>query len=434
MNDVALQNALARLGPEVDDAPGWADVVRRSGMQARAGWKLAAIAAATLLATGIVAAALAEGVVSGSLDRLSSWVGDEPGEPAPEQQASFDEENALSYAHFPHGTQVGRLLAFEFKGRSHELMGFKDGANLCIRIIPPVSDSVSRPDCVPTAELARLGDPIAVLGGFPRALEPGDDGVMTMAYGLAADNVVSVEALDAGRSLGAVDVHNNAFFMAVRNPSRPRSADPAEQPPLLLRARTSQGVIEVPIKHFPFFMLKPHAEEIPGPARAERTLEGGSVSWLRREEPRGEPFAWPFEFPTTVLYSRVVRPDPTSSFRVGIALGEDADWRENGRWYCLAWFWPLVPDSKTGRGCERVDNLKTGLTLQGTSSGFGEFPHWVGIASDDVTRLRIFYESGETKVVPIVDNVFSFYVDGVQGSKLVAYDAEGHTVRVIRLT
>jgi hypothetical protein len=435
MTDVALQTALARLAPDVDGVPAWDDVVRRAGMSPRIRWKLAAIVAATLLATGIVAGALAEGIVSGSLDRLSSWIGDEPGEPAPEQQASFDEENALSYVHFPPDTHVGRLLAFEFEGRSHELMGFRDGANLCVRIVPPLFDSVSRPECVPTTELARLGDPVAVLGGFPRGFEPGNGGAAkTMAYGLAADNVVSVEALDAGRFLGAVDVHNNAFFMALPNPFHPRSADPAEQPPLLLRARTSEGAIDVPIKHFPFFMLKPQAEDIPGPTHAERTLEAGSVSWLQREEPRGDPYQWPFEFPATVLYSRVVRPDPTSSFRVAIALGEEADWRENGRWYCLAWFWPLVPDSKTSRGCGRVDNVMTGLTLQGTSSGFGEFPHWVGIASDEVARLRIFYESGDTKNVPIVDNLFSFYVDGVQGSKLVAYDAHGQVVRVMRLT
>ena len=434
MTDVDLQTALARLAPQVDGAPAWDDVVQRAALRPRFGWKFAAIVAATLLATGIVAGALAEGILSGSLDRLSSWVGDQPGEPAPEQQASFDQDNALSYAHFPAGTQVGRLLTFEFDGRSHELLGFRDGSNLCIRVSPPLFDSVSRPECVPVSELARLGDPIAMLGGAPRGVMPGDHEARTIGYGLAADSVVSVEAVDDGRSLGAVEVHNNAFFMALPNPSRTRSADPAEQPPLLLRARTTEGVIDVPIKHFPFFMLKPHAEDIPGPVRAERTLEAGTVSWLQRKEPRGDPFQWPFESPTTVLYSRVVRPDPTSSFRVGIALGEDADWRENGRWYCLAWFWPLVPDSKTGRGCGRVDNLKTGLTLQGTSSGFGEFPHWVGIASDDVARLRIFYESGDTKDVPIVDNLFSFYVDGVQGSKLVAYDAEGRTVRVVRLT
>jgi hypothetical protein len=434
MNDVALQTALARLAPDVDARPEWDDVVRRGALRPRVGWKVAAIVAATLLATGIVAGALAKGVLSGSLERLSSWVGDHPGERAPEQQASFDQDNALSYAHFPAGTQVGRLLTFEFQGRSHEILGFRDGSNLCIRLAPPLFGSVSRPECVPTSELSRLGEPIAMLGGSPRGLMPGNSGASTIAYGLAADSVLSVEAVDDGRSLGAVDVHNNAFFMAVPHPFHASGGDPNRSPPVFLRVRTTNGVVDVPVKSVPFF-ARDHVGDIPGPARVERTLETGSVGWLERREPRGEPFDWPYDSPSEILYSRVVAPDPTSSFRLGVAFGQDADWREHGRWYCLAWFWPLVPDSLTGRGCTRADTVAVGPVVEGTwPSGFGEFPQFVGIASDEVNSLKVFYEDGSTKDVPLVDNLFSFYVDGVQGSKLVAYDAANRVVRVMRLT
>jgi hypothetical protein len=397
-------------------------------------WKLAAIVAATLLATGIVAGALAEGVLSGSLDRLSSWIGDQPGDPAPDQQASFDQENALSYAHFPTGTQLGRLLTFEFEGRSHQILGFRDGSNLCIRVAPPLFDSVSRPECVPDSELSRLGDPVAVLGGAPRALMPGDHDAITFAYGLAADSVVSVEAVDDGRTLGAAEVHNNAFFMAVPRPFRSPDVDPTQVPPLVLRAQTTTGVVDIPVKNVPFF-VRDHSGDIPGPTRVERALDAGSVGWIERREPRGEPFNWPYDSPSEILYSRVVAPDPTSSFRLGVAFGQDADWREHGRWYCLAWFWPLVPDSLTGRGCTRADTVAVGPVVEGTwPSGFGEFPQFVGIASDEVNSLKVFYEDGSTKDVPLVDNLFSFYVDGVQGSKLVAYDAANRVVRVMRLT
>ena len=434
MTDIPLETALARLAPKVDDTAEWDDVVRRARPRARAGWKLAAGLAAALLAVGLVAGALAGGVLSGSLDRLSSWIGDQPGEPSPQQQALFDEENSASYAHFPAGTHVGRLLTFEFRRRSHDLLGFRDGSNLCIRISPPLHEGIVAPaECVPAAELARLGDPVALLGGSRHTIITGSSGQMMIAYGLAADSVVSVEALDRGRSLGTVDVHNNAFFMAVPNEGD-FGDKPIEEPPLLLRAHTSRGAIDVRVPLIPFRRPTP-AEDIPGPTHAERALDAASVGWLERGEPRGEPFSWPYRTPTHVLYSRVVRPDPTSSFRLGVAFGEDADWRENGRWYCLAWFWPLLPESKTGWGCGRADMLSTGLTLEGTwTSSYGEFPQFVGIASDQVARLKLFYKDGSTKEVPIVDNLFSFYVDGAQASKLVAYDSVGRVVRIMRLT
>jgi hypothetical protein len=433
MTDVHLQTALRRIAPQVDETPTWGDVVRRAETRPRFRWKLAAIAIATLIGAGLVAGALAEGVLSESLDRLSSWVGNQPGESAPEQQAVFDQENALSYAHFPAGTRVGRLLTFEFGDRSYELLGFRDGSNLCIRIVPALFGSVSMPECVPSAELARLGHPIALLGGAPRAVIAGDHAATTIAYGLAADSVVAVDVVDDGRSLGSVDVRNNAFFMAVPNPFRSPDDDPAQQPPMLLRARTNEGVVEIPVKDVPFFVREP-VGDIPGPSRVERPLEAGSIGWLERGEPRGRPFQWPYDSPAQIIHSRVVTPDPTSSFQLGVAFGQDADWQEHGRWYCLAWFWPLVPES-VNRGCMRVDTIETGPVVQGTwPSGFGEFPHFVGIASDEVTRIEIFYEDGSTKEVPIVDNLFSFSVDGAQGSKLVAYDSAGQVVRINRLT
>lgn len=428
MTDAHVQTALTRLAPQVDGTPSWDDVVRRAGVGPRFRWKLAVVAVAMLLTAGVVAGALAEGLFSGTLDRLSAWVGDQPGEPAPAQQAAFDEENATSYAHFPSGTRVGRLLSFELDGRPHQLLGFRDGSNLCLRFVPSVSSAA--PECVPQDMLTRLGTPVATIGAdVRRPQENGSD--RTIVYGLAADSVENIEVFDGRRLLGEADVQNNAFFASFPDEPRSPSDDPGEGPPVVIRAHGADGSADVPVRmRLGLISRSLREEDLPGPDRVDRTLEAGSIGWLQRAEPRGEPFTWPYPFPDRVLYSRMLAPDPSSSFRLAVAFGEDRDWRENGRWFCTAWLWPTVPGSKSSRGCGRDNLIDSGLTYLGTSPLAGGFPHYVGLASDAVGRIEIFYEDGSTQDVPLSDNAFSFYVAADLHSKLVAYDREGRVVTI----
>jgi hypothetical protein len=421
MTDVRLQSALARLAPQVEDAPAWDDVVRRAGARPRARWRLAVVAVAMLVTAGLVAGALAEGILSSSLDRLGAWVGDQPGEPAPEHQSTFEQENAASYAHFPTGTRIGRLLTFERDGRSHDLLGFRDGSNLCLRIAPALfSGTAPVPECVPESLLAHLEGPVAIVGSD-----------RSIVYGLAADSVRKVDLLEDGRLLGEAEVENNSFLISVpdaqRSPGDPREPGPT----VVLRAHGAETFSDLPVRNRMRWIFRTRSvESIPGPDRVERTLQAGSIGWLERGKPRGEPFAWPYHFPERVLYSRMLAPDPTSSFRIALAYGEDGDWRKNGRWYCVAWLWPTVPGSLSSRGCGRDNLIDSGLTYHGVSPLAGGFPHFVGLASDDVGRIEIFYEDGSTQRVPLSDNVFSFYVAADLHSKIVAYDHEGLVVSI----
>jgi hypothetical protein len=426
MTDVRLQSALARLAPQVDDVSRWDDVVRRAGVGPRIRWRLAVVALALLVTAGVVVGALAAGGLGSSLDRLAAWVGDQPGEPAPERQAVFDQENAASHAHFPSGTRVGRLLSFELDGRSHDLLGFRDGSNLCLRIVPPLlRQATAVPECVPQPLLARIGGPVAIAGGYVRMGDP----ATTAVYGLAADSVQSIDVLEEGALLGRATVRNNAFILTV--PDQPHSGEHPRDTNIVLRVRGSESSIDV---RAPVFRSRRnlHPEDLPGPVRADRTLDSGSVGWLERRELRGEQFVWPYDSPDRILYSRVLTPDPTSSFRLALAYGEDRDWQKNGRWYCLAWFSPLLPDSSS-RGCGRVDLIRAGLMLEGTSHIIGDFTHYVGIAADGVARIAVFYKDGSVQRVSVNDNVFSFYLATNQSSKLVAYDDAGRVVRMFVL-
>jgi len=428
MTDIQLESTLTRLAPQVDDIPAWDDVVRRAGAGRNVWWRLAVVAVVMLLMAGVVAGAIAEGLLNGTLDRLSAWVGEQPGEPAPEQQAAFDEANAASYAHFPSGTRVGRLLTFEQDGQSHQLLGFRDGSNLCLRFVPAVSSAV--PECVPQDMLTRLGTPVATIGADVRG--PRENGsTRTTVYGLAADSVETIEVFDGRRLLGEADVQSNAFYASFPDEAPSPSDPPGEGPPVVIRAHSADGTLDIPVRtRLGLISRSLRKEDLPGPDRVERTLQAGLIGWLERGEPRGEPFAWPYPFPDRVLYSRVLAPDPSSSFRLAVAYGEDPDWQENGRWFCTAWLWPTVPGSKSSRGCGRANLIDFGLHYLGTSPRAGGFPHYVGLAADAVGRIEIFYEDGSTQDVPLNDNAFSFYVNADLHSKIVVYDHEGRVVSV----
>jgi hypothetical protein len=419
-----MDAALARLSSGVDGDADWSDVLDRAGSRPR--WKLATVAVAMLLAGGVVAGALAHGLLNGSLDRLSAWMGDQPGSPAPDQQAAFDAENAAAYAHFPSGTRVGRLIHAEFDGRGYDLVGFRDGSNLCLRLIPsPLLPHRNPPECVPERELRRLGTPIATVGGHLRAQMPDGSG-LTMLYGLASDAVAGVDVREDGRPLGSASVENNAFLFA----SADQRGSPVNGPPVVLRATDAEGTaVDVPLETGPM-LSNVDQTTFPGPDQVERPLTSGSIGWLERGEARGEPFTFSDHGPQQVVHSRLLQPDPASSFRIGIAFAQGTNWQTNGGWYCISWLWPLIRDSSSTM-CTRAESLDNGLMYAGAwMNSAVQFPLWVGLASDDVARMELIHQDGVRDPVALTDNVFSFQTTRGEAIKLVAYDSENRAVKI----
>jgi hypothetical protein len=415
--DARFQSALALLAAGVDKTPAWDDVVDRAGARPSFRWKAAALAMAVVATSAAVAGAFAQGFLSDSLDRLSSWAGEQPGAPDPEQQAAFDRENAVAYARFPSGTRIGRLLHTQVGERGYTLFGFRAGQQLCLRLVPfPFPNNPSIPECVPRGELSRLGEPIAPIGGHVRSRLANGSG-LTMLYGLVSDSVESVEVLEDGRPLGFAQVGNNAFLYATRD--EPGSA--VRGPALALRARNGAGAaIDVPFATGPLFR-RVDAATLPGPGRVERRLSSGSIGWLERSEPRGEPYDWPADGFPGIVWSRHIQPDPTNVFRTAIARGKG---------YCLAWLWPLVADSFNSF-CSSRDVVASGLMYVGAWQSSGvQFPRWIGLASDEIARIELFRPDGTRAEVALRDNVFTFQTWTRETVKLVAYDHEGRIVRL----
>jgi hypothetical protein len=415
--DAHFRSALALLAAGVDETPAWDDVVDRAETRPSFPWRAAALAVAVVATSAVVAGALAQGFFSDSFDRLSSWAGEQPGAPDPGQQAAFDRENALAYARFPSGTRIGRLLHTRVGDRPYTLFGFRAGQQLCLRLVPvPFPRNPAIPDCVPRSELARLGEPIAPIGGHVRS-RLADGSGLTMLYGLVSDSVESVEVLEDGRPLGFAKVGNNAFLYAVRD--EPGSA--VRGPALRLRARDGAGNIrDVPFATGPL-IRRVDTATLPGPDRVERRLSSGVIGWLERNEPRGEPYDWATDGFPGIVWSRYIQPDPASAFRTAIARG-------NG--YCLAWLWPLVADSFNSF-CSSRDVVASGLMYLGAWQTSGaQFPLWIGLASDEIARIELFRPDGTSDKVALRDNVLTFQTWTREKVKLVAYDHEGRVVTV----
>jgi hypothetical protein len=429
-HDLLLANALDEFVPSFDSLPGdWQDALRRARVRPRrrVGRRLLVVAAAAIAVGVLATTSLGQDVLNSTLDRLGSWVGSAPGEPAsPEQQAAFDSANAESYAHFTPGTKVGRLLSTTFAGEKYELFGFRDGGSLCLRLIGTKSDGRSPAACVPQRELIDIGQPAAVVSAgdvFTR----GSEAIATAVYGVAADAVDRVEIATASGERHEARLGNNAFlYLAAGNRSHPET-DPTGVPVRAIVESQNGATATVPIETGVRPRPTTAPTEFPGPSVVERTLDGSRVSWLDHGDPRGDPYEWTGGAMRTLKASRVVQPDPTSSFRMAVASGTSTDGYER---YCFVWLWPLVKGTGS-YGCMLADI--TGTVIFGTGEGADQFPLRSGLVADEVASLELFFPNGARENVPVTDNVYAFQAPRAVPTKLVAYDAQHQVVGIYML-
>jgi hypothetical protein len=430
-DDVEIRAALELLVPRFDAVEGdWADALRRGGLVEappalhRRG-RFVAFALAAALAGVLVAGALGHGIVHRTLDELGAWVGATPGDEAPaEEQRRFQQENEQAFTHFPPGTKVGLLAQTTYDAQTYDLLGFRDGPSLCVRLVAAGGSTSVPANCAPHRQLVELGRPAAVFNGEEPL--PSADPVATAVYGVAADSVARVEIETAKSGRHRATLSGNAFVY-VGPPVRFHGVE--DRGDIATRAIVTEEdgtTTTIPIRTFPTGTW-PDAADLPGPVDTDYTLTDSHVAWLENGEPRGEPYAWPGDEPP-IQTARLLHPNPASSFGVGVAFAKAADGAENGDWYCLAWLWPLAERSAS-YGCER--DRFSDVTIQAAwPSGGEQFPLFVGFAADAVARMELFFANGARENVPITDNVYAVTVPGSMGVKLVAYDAEGRVVGV----
>jgi hypothetical protein len=422
----------------------WSDVLRRANHSRRRPRRLAvALALASLAAATIAAVATPLGAqLAHTLGDFSAWLRGEPGEPAtPAEQQAFDEENGRSWAQFPAGTQLRRLLGTDIGGASYTLYGFRAGDSLCLKLV--VGGAIVGTDlgCAPVRELERATEPALVVradepfGTADRIPPPGQylPAKAQATFGIVADGVDAIR-LHADDGAHEALLGGNAFLYVADHPAvgtRVRAVyvvDPSGHEESLPFSASPFGLTDLPPAP------KGRAQ---GPAQVERQVEGGTISWLFQHEARGEPLPADVErlpgLGKGLVFGRLLRPDPQGFVRVALAIVDRPAGGPGsfgtGRQVC---------ETFIGRGgasgsCSPAASLFAGgpLRLGVGGSGADQFSTFSGIASDDVSRIALYLADGSTVPVPLADNVF--YVRAARASfpaRVVAYDSAGRVIAV----
>lgn len=434
-----LREELDRVTTDVG-APDWGDVLDRASSRSPVAGPRLVLVAALLATTVVVAAATPLGAaIAGGVGDFSAWLTGQPGSPASEEeQAAFDEANARSWLGFPKGTQLRRLATAEAAGTTVELLGFRSGETMCLRIVATGAARGSTQSCAPLRELRSSGAPVRVIladHSFGRGSKRAWYGVyrvtaplVQVTAGIAADGVESVTVQDeSGRH--TVRARSNAFLYVAAEPEtaqRVRSVS----------ARTASGSVAVPFAPAPFGLgggAGTPSTAAPGPAKVDREVTTGRIGWLERREPRGEPLdvvpaRTRRNMVRNMIFGRVLSPSTDLSLRVAVTLSADRGAPRLPAGICT---WLIVRGGASG-GCSRRDEIfsRGPLTLSISLAGGSEaFATAAGLVSDEVDRLVVFSAGGEEFEVPVADNVFAVALSRAKlPARLVAYDGTGAVI------
>jgi len=478
--DLLVKETLERQVPlRRDVRPDWADVLRRAELvnvvakgrprprlerPRRASRRL--LLACALIALAAFAAgaspigpALA-GLGRDAFDGLSSWLRAEPGEPAPAgEQAGFSARNDASYASFPSATKLRLLLRETVGGKTLSLLGFRNGSALCLRLVrADLPAGRGENQCVTLRELRRYPAPalVAAQARF-RFHQPATtaEGV----FGFADDTLRTVEVRRTGSGWESVRVSSNVFLAMNARPSsggKPPPFDPIVQ----VRAVTRDGGrVRVPfvandwgdygqgLPNVPSYVKVPSIgpEDPPGPKAVEVRFSGGTIAWLERREPRGEPFALDRRLVETIgpiVISRKIQPDPESPFRVVATLVRVAADSSMGRVrpgdfvICMGELRPLgrAVGGFVCPGPGPNGPFRAGQPFTLPFLGPEPISQLAGLAADEVAAIDLYLASGRIVPAALRDNAYLVQAPTTQlPGKLVAYDDRHHVIGIVPL-
>jgi hypothetical protein len=440
-----LRAELAAFVP-VFRAGDWSEVITLAGLGgSRHVPRRALVAAIVVVAALLVSVATPVGaaIVHGIGD-FSAWLTGEPGSPASKsEQQAFDRANARSWIGFPAGTQLRRLTTTTDRadGVTVELLGFRAGDSLCLRVVVRGTTNATTTSCAPLDDLRQSGSPVRVVladhgfgNGRKRAwygIDRFRSSALQVTAGIVADGVQQVVVRDP-HGTHRLPVRSNAFLYIAATPE-------VGQRVSSIWAKTRNGLASVPFAATPFGfpsgLGSTSRKTIPGPTRVDRHIANGTIGWLDRRDLRGQPLdVIPRRMRKLVtrhvVFGRVVAPDPTRPVRVALTLSTS---RHGGRATGLC-TWLVDRTGMGAGGCAVRAALFTRGPLGGGTmieGGSDQFATLEGVVSDDVARLDLFLSNGERMTAPLNDNV---YLVDVARSKLpvrlVAYDAQGRVIGI----
>ncbi|HEX6680888.1 MAG TPA: hypothetical protein VF063_09605 [Gaiellaceae bacterium] len=155
--------------------------------------------------------------------------------------------------------------------------------------------------------------------------------------------------------------------------------------------------------------------------------------WLDRREARGQPLdVLPGRDRRLVerhaVFGRVVAPDPSLPIRFALTLSTS---RHGGKAIGLC-SWLVRAGGMAGGCAVRADLFaKVPFTADMSLVSSDEFETVSGLASDDVSRIEVFFAKGPSLPVPLADNAFVVAVPRARMPfRLVAYDSDDRVIGI----
>jgi hypothetical protein len=441
-----LRAELDRLVP-VPAGPNWDEVLQLAGHRNQPAWRRRTRSLAIVIAVAGAAATLAlatplGAAIARSLSGFSTWISGEPGSPAPPaDQRAFARANARTWLGFPPGTKLRLLdsIINPATGERVELLGFRSGGTLCLRLHLIGKVGGTGQSCAPLAELRQAGAPVRVVlvdDGFGSGkhrvwygLDRVHSSALQVTAGIAADGVRTVTLTDQAGT-HTVRTAGNAFLYVAWNPA-------VGQRVRQISAQTASGRIAVPFAQAPFLFGAGGGAAKPtfGPTSVQRHITGGTIGWLDHRQAKGQPLTVlpkrteRFIFRHAV-FGRVIAPDPGQPIRVAVALSTSRHGSKTTG-VCT----DVIVHGAAGGGCAVRAQLFAHGPLAGPETmlvnGSDEFAVVDGLASDDVAKIVAFLANRHTQSVPLADNVYAVQIARTKlPAKLVAYDKSGLIVGI----
>lgn len=401
--------------------------------------QIAAVAAA-LIASAIAAFATPLGAAIGNrFDGFSGWLTGEPGTKATsEEQQSFEAENSRSWAAFPAGTELRRLLQTDASGTTFTLFGFRSGDALCLRLVATGSVAGTSSSCAPLNLLQTSNAPafvIATDASFGATAQPaGQTGyvpaVATATFGIVSDGVTGVSLIAGDGSHDAL-VGSNAFLYIDDHPKlgeRVRSAT----------ATAADGATTpLPLARAPFGTNSSSTgaqRSAQGPSGIERKTGDGTIAWINQQQHRGDALSPEMldkigHILTDVSFARELQPDPASPVHVVFMVGPGLR-GQAGQQQQICVF--LVSAQTAAGGCSQLTEVFSRQPFSAgvsTAQGGDQYAYLSGAASDEVASIKIFLANGVVEDVPLADNAYAVPVERTLFPvRVIAYDANGEIV------
>jgi hypothetical protein len=440
-----IVSGLDRLVPvPTSERANWQEVLAAAGVksQPRVTRNRLVLAVVVLAAAAAVVVATPVGAALGrGLDTFSTWLTGSPGSPSSRAEQQAFDRATRSWAGFPQGTKLRRLVQSQAGGATFTLYGFRGAGSLCLRLVVTGGESARALVCPPLSALRSGHQPALVVAANygVGATQQASAGPFTFAtpkfivtFGVVADGVQHVELGRSDGTTAHADV-NGGTFMSVDNNRSPVTHAWAT-------AGSRRVALSLTTAPTPFGFPQTSGPQLSarGPATVQRIVQGGAIRWLARREPRGT------AVPTTVhhivgvlpdvIFHREITPDPSAPERMVVSVRPAGTAYFGGRLrnklqVCAE----VVGGRFPGGGCWPAGRLFSTAPFSFGVFGQpgGQTVTIAGLASDDVATLTLYLATGTRINVPLHDNGYiTSAAIADYPMRLVANDSAEHVIGI----